>query len=256
MSSAISGGRDWGLIGILTVASLGAAVVLIGVFGAYFVDYDGERRAETCDSNYVSFLEKESYGFQATDSHLWDDFRQDCASEVADLTAYLNAREMARAAGNDCVRIEDEIEARLLEMLETYSECDGVPLAQGYGETGTSVAEVPDAPDQPAAAEPVHTQAMEWPGGSAIGWSEVGAHVGTSQRVCGPLVSIRGDEHGTYLNLGFDYPNERRFTVVLWDVGWVDPIASGTTVCTSGDLVGHEGATQIHTVPEALEIWD
>lgn len=94
----------------------------------------------------------------------------------------------------------------------------------------------------------------EWPEGG-LGWNEARAHVGTVQRVCGPLMSGRETADGTFVNVGRDYPSADRFTFVFWDIH-LDPIAPGTTVCGRGKIYLHKGVTQIEMRdPAALELW-
>ena len=59
-------------------------------------------------------------------------------------------------------------------------------------------------------------------------------YAGTTQRVCGPL-AVSGDSNDDVsLNLGCDYPDADRFQIVLWDIGGVEPIPDGATLCTAG----------------------
>jgi hypothetical protein len=96
--------------------------------------------------------------------------------------------------------------------------------------------------------------APEWPDGG-LGWDQTHDYVGTVQRVCGPLMSARETEDGTFLNVGSDYPSADRFTIIFWDI-YLEPVASGTTVCGSGEIFLYNGVTQIEMWdPAALEIW-
>ncbi len=100
----------------------------------------------------------------------------------------------------------------------------------------------------PAAAAP------EWPEGG-LGWDSARAHAGTEQRVCGPLVSMRETDDGTFLNIGQDYPSAGRFTVIFWDV-YLEPIETGATICGSGEIYLYDGVAQMEMWdPGALEIW-
>lgn len=94
---------------------------------------------------------------------------------------------------------------------------------------------------------------QEWPEGG-LGWNEAREHVGTVQRVCGPLMSGRETADGTFVNIGHDYPADDRFTFVFWDIH-LDPIATGATVCGRGEIYLYEGAAQMEiSDPSALEI--
>jgi len=78
-----------------------------------------------------------------------------------------------------------------------------------------------------------------------IAWRDAAHKVGTNQRICGPLVSIRNSNDDVFLNLGYDYPDPGRFTIVIWDIGALEPIPSGTTVCTTGVISLFDGVLQI-----------
>ena len=65
------------------------------------------------------------------------------------------------------------------------------------------------------------------------------------QRVCGPLAGIGNSSDDVFLNIGRDYPDPDRFTIVIWDIGDVEPVAAGTTVCTTGQITQYEGVAQI-----------
>lgn len=81
--------------------------------------------------------------------------------------------------------------------------------------------------------------------------------MGGQQRVCGTLRSLRNTEWGAFFNIGRDYPDPERFVVVVWDVEILDPAQPGTTVCTTGLIRVHGGATQIELRgPEPIELWE
>jgi hypothetical protein len=86
--------------------------------------------------------------------------------------------------------------------------------------------------------------AVSYPGGG-IAWNRAINHVGSRKRVCGPLAGIGSSSDDVFLNIGRDYPNPDRFTVVLWDVGGVKPIAVGTTVCVFGRISLYRGVAEI-----------
>lgn len=94
----------------------------------------------------------------------------------------------------------------------------------------------------------------KWPEGG-LGWDEAAVHVGTVQRVCGPLMSARETNDGTFVNVGADYPSADRFTFIFWDI-YLEPIDANATICGSGEIYLYEGVTQMElTDPSALEIW-
>lgn len=98
--------------------------------------------------------------------------------------------------------------------------------------------------------------ATSGPTGS-IPWSDAINRVGSTQYVCGPLANsgVSGDD--VFLNLGLGYPEVGRFTIVLWDVGAVEEIPSGTTLCARGTITLYQGTAQIElTDPGSVEVWE
>ena len=107
------------------------------------------------------------------------------------------------------------------------------------------------APDAPPLAPAVETQ----PGGG-IPWNQAVDYAWTTQRVCGPLAGGGNSEDDVFLNLGSDYPNPERFQIVVWDIGGLEPIDGGATLCTSGAITLYEGVAQIElTDPSLIEIY-
>lgn len=244
--------RDRGAILILSVAGLIALMVVVFLIRglASQGEYESER-AEGCESDYGYFLQNESYDHSAQNSHLWSDFNTDCAEQVAALATYIDARTTVRASGNDCIGLGKYIDAELMNMLESYGECDGAPLADRYEASIPPIAEVTSA-----APETADDRQSVWPGGDAVGWNEAAAHVGTTQRVCGPLTSIRATGDGTFVNIGKDYPSADRFTFIFWNIV-LDPIDSDSVVCGLGEIYLYDGALAQMEMwdPAALEIW-
>ena len=87
-------------------------------------------------------------------------------------------------------------------------------------------------------------RAEDQPGGG-IAWNEAVNNAGTTQRVCGPLAGSGNSGDDVFLNLGLDYPDFGRFQIVIWDIGGVEPIAYGSTLCASGRITLYEGVAQI-----------
>ncbi len=88
-------------------------------------------------------------------------------------------------------------------------------------------------------------------------WDAAGNHVGTTQRVCGPLVTTRSDGDDVFLNLGRDYPDPARFTIVLWDIGQVESLPAGTTICATGTISLYNGVAQIELNDVGpVEVWE
>lgn len=96
--------------------------------------------------------------------------------------------------------------------------------------------------------------AATWPEGG-LGWDAARDYAGTRQRVCGPLMSLRNTDNGTFLNLGVDYPSPDRFAFIVWGYD-VEPIEDGATICGSGSIYLYDGVAQVKlSSPEEIEIW-
>lgn len=93
--------------------------------------------------------------------------------------------------------------------------------------------------------------------GGGIPWNEAVDYAGTTQRVCGPLAGGGNSDDDVFLNLGLDYPDTNRFQIVIWDIGSLESIAGGATLCTSGPITLYEGVPQIEIVdPALIEIYE
>ena len=91
----------------------------------------------------------------------------------------------------------------------------------------------------------------------SIDWSEAVDHVGRRATVCGPLVNDGTSRDDVFLNLGRGYPDKKRFQIVLWDVGAVEEIPRGTTLCTTGVITLYRGVAQIELDdPSEVKILD
>lgn len=84
------------------------------------------------------------------------------------------------------------------------------------------------------------------PAGS-VDWSRAAEHVGRRTMVCGPLVNDGTSKDDVFLNLGLGYPDKDRFTIVIWDVGAVEEVLRGTTLCITGVVTLYDGVAQIET---------
>lgn len=94
-------------------------------------------------------------------------------------------------------------------------------------------------------------------GAGGLSWDTAGDYAGTNQRVCGPLVTTRADNDDVFLNIGRDYPDPARFTIVLWDVGGVESLPAGTTLCATGPISLYNGVAQIELYDVGLvEVWE
>lgn len=159
--------------------------------------------------------------------------QMDIATDYFALTA-----ETGSAYGDVCESIRrGSLHTRAVELIREDGHCADT----SEGLSGLRGAELPSGP---------------WPNGG-LGWNEAGALIGTEQRVCGPLQSVRDTEWGVFVNVGRDYPSLERFTFVLWGDWWLDPITPAATVCATGTLSSYEGVTQMEIAdPSQLEIWN
>ena len=93
--------------------------------------------------------------------------------------------------------------------------------------------------------------------GGGLSWDEAAGEVGSFQRVCGPLATIRNSSDDVFLNIGRDYPDSSRFTIVVWDIGGIESIAAGTTVCAEGPISVYNGVAQIELRSASdVELWE
>ena len=89
----------------------------------------------------------------------------------------------------------------------------------------------------------------------AISWRSAGNHVGERVTVAGPVRGTRyaSDTNGspTFINLGRDYPDDRRFTALIWGKNRYkfadDPEVEfdQETVCVTGTVLLYRGVPEI-----------
>ncbi len=89
----------------------------------------------------------------------------------------------------------------------------------------------------------------------AISWRDARAHVGervtVRGRVAGTLYAQDVDGQPTFLNLGRDYPDPERVTVVIWGKdrgrfpGPPESVYAGRTICATGMLELYEGVAEL-----------
>ena len=97
----------------------------------------------------------------------------------------------------------------------------------------------------PSSGSLANVPAGETQPGGGIAWDEAANYAGTTQRVCGPLAGSGISDDDVFLNLGRDYPDPERFQILIWDIGSVEPILIGATVCASGEVALHDGVAEI-----------
>ncbi len=88
----------------------------------------------------------------------------------------------------------------------------------------------------------------------AVNWSRASALVGqvatVRGRVAGTKFAATSNGSPTFLNLGVDYPNPRRFTVVIWienraSFGRPDVRYRNRTICVRGRVTSYAGVSEI-----------
>lgn len=105
--------------------------------------------------------------------------------------------------------------------------------------------------------------ALSCPG--AIPWHEAASHAGERATVEGPVVGTHyaADTSGqpTFLNLGVDYPDERRFTALIWGEsrgafpGPPERAYAGRTICVRGTIELYRGVAEIEVrSPEQIAV--
>ncbi|WP_418606680.1 hypothetical protein [Georgenia sp. SUBG003] len=146
-----------------------------------------------------------------------------CPTESGVWPDYMSARGFAEQYGAEsCDSWNELIRREAIDLLSEEGLCIIGPSPAPAGET-----------------------AVEEPPDGGIPWSDAASFVGTNQRVCGPLADVGYSNDDVFLNIGRNYPDPGRFTIVLWDIGGVEPISPGTTLCTEGDITLFEGVPQI-----------
>ncbi len=169
----------------------------------------------------------------ATDSKFqW--LTENCLHEFNILVDYTSARVSAQGmlGPDSCDALNHNLEPEAIDLLR----------ADGLCTSGSAAAAVPAPVEQP---------------GGGIAWNAAVGYAGTEQRVCGPLSGDGYSEDDVFLNLGLDYPDPERFQIVVWDVGVLEPIAHGSTLCTSGVITLYNGVAQIELDdPSLISIYE
>lgn len=89
----------------------------------------------------------------------------------------------------------------------------------------------------------------------AISWDKASRSMGRTATVRGKVAGTRyaSSSNGapTFLNLGVDYPNPRRFTVVIWgrnrsNFGTPERTYRGRVICVRGLVRAYRGRPEIH----------
>ena len=70
-------------------------------------------------------------------------------------------------------------------------------------------------------------------------------------------MSMRTSDDDVFLNIGRDYPDSQRFTIVLWDIGGVKSVSPGLTICANGPITSYNGVAQIELRSlDRIETWE
>lgn len=110
-----------------------------------------------------------------------------------------------------------------------------------------------DAASAPLAASAPFAASASCAG--AIRWDKAARYIGRTAtvrgRVAGTRYAFSSIGAPTFLNLGVDYPNSRRFTVVIWgrnrsNFGTPELRYRGRVICVRGLVRAYRGLPQIH----------
>lgn len=135
--------------------------------------------------------------------------------------------------------------------LSSADDSSSLQDLEGFGEAPDELADDGLGADEDATRDMADAALCD----TAQDWSGARQLVGSAGLITGPVVSVRSapDEPGspTFINLGADYPDPSRVTVVIWgdDLDNFDaPPAdaySDETLCVFGDVRDYQGAVQI-----------
>lgn len=89
----------------------------------------------------------------------------------------------------------------------------------------------------------------------SLNWEEAASHLGEKQSVCGPVLGAAyastSEGQPTFLNIGENFPDENRFSVVIWGdarENFSTPPETaylGKTICIHGEISQFEGVVQV-----------
>lgn len=165
---------------------------------------------------------------------------QGCPREWEVFADYMGAQAMAGQFGEDlCAELRGYIATRAIKLLEDEGLCRAAPDTRGRARSsgtsgGTRLGDFLAS-----------TQADPQVAGS-LSWEDAIDNIDEAHRVCGPLAGIGSSEDDVFLNIGRDYPDPSRFTIAVWDVGGIEPVPGGSTVCAAGPIINYQGVAQIH----------
>lgn len=217
---------------------VGVAVMLVAAVATVAActsrPYSSDPPAPSCSELLTAAISYEQSRVGDIDSIL-QTLTENCSDEYEIAVDYLAHARPSKFRDGSCEELIDfGMREEAVALLSRDGHCS-------YGSTGDGEA-VPAAADQ-------------WPEGG-LGWDLSRDQAGTVQRVCGPLMSTRETNDGTFVNVGRDYPSADRFTFIFWDV-YLDPIEAGATICGTGEIYLYDGVVAQMEMwdPGALEIW-
>ncbi|TPW72890.1 hypothetical protein [Schumannella sp. 10F1B-5-1] len=198
-----------------------------------------QRSAETvsCDEvlESVVALERAGRTSGAIDEQIqW--LSDNCKTEFGIATGYFSGKSgVSQFGAQSCADLEGRIPAESITLLREDAACTDTPV--------------------PAWSPPATPVTTAQPGGG-IPWNEAKNHVGSTQRVCGPLAGGGNSDDDVFLNLGLDYPDPDRFQIVVWDIGSLESIGGGSMICIEGPITSYQGVAQIEIYdPSRIEIY-
>ena len=107
----------------------------------------------------------------------------------------------------------------------------------------------------PTTAPEAEAPSTPSPPSTGVAWHQAQDHIGEKTTVCGPVVDTHWASGSkgkpTFLNIGRDYPDPDRFTVVIWidcRANFPEPPERyylGKTICVTGLIQEYEGVPQI-----------
>jgi hypothetical protein len=148
----------------------------------------------------------------------------------------------------------------IVTIVFSFSACSESNYSSEDQDTYTT----PVTEDETTAPQPVPEQTSALPDG-VIDWSDAKQHVGENAVIYGTVQSVKyaSSSNGspTFLNIGVDYPNENRVSVIIWDKnrGNFSPspesLYSGQEVYVSGYIDTYNGVVEIEVSnPSQIEV--
>jgi Tfp pilus assembly protein PilW len=92
------------------------------------------------------------------------------------------------------------------------------------------------------------TACSEDAGDAVTRWDEASARAGDETKVCGPPRTVRHTDEATLLDVGADFPDPDRFTIVVAEPSADVTAVSGADVvevCATGEVSLEEGVAQV-----------